>query len=1305
MANLVLSNTHASVGLNHVDNVSDLEIFWQNGFAHLYASTGAYGGATVFDLSSTGECSMQAQTAYPASMLVSPRVQIELLEVDGVSYFLPFGTYDWQLSGFEVDTAGGLGASQEFTWGPGGLGGLSALVSSVQDGLTHVYAANAQSTGFNHYVVDDENRFQLIDSVGQPVITNSVDLVDLEIVTIESANILLAVSQDQVGISSYLLDGNGTPSEADALSAAEFLPISTPTALASGQVLDKTFAVIASAGTSSLTVVEIHSDGTMDAIDHIIDNTWTRFSGITEIAAAQAGENLYIVGAGADDGLSLFTLLPNGNLVHLDTVWDTHQTALQNVSALAMEYVGGKLQIFATSETERGITQFEYDLGPAGATLLGDGTNHFLQGTGGNDQIDGGIWSEALSGGDGDDILRDGIGEDILTGGAGADTFVLASDNMLDIITDFQAGVDKLNLSEFFMLYDASQLQVTSRSWGAEITFRNETTHVYSADGQPLDASHFTSFDTLMLDRPPNGFQFIPEIITGSEADDILQGDEGVETLFGLGGNDQFNWSPGADVFNGGQGIDTVSYHNASSSVAINLAKKQATGAADGDIHHSIENIVGTNWNDALVGDDFANSLFGGGGDDVLDGGMSGNILDGGDGSDTVTYANFRDAVVINLAQSTTSGAALGDILISIENIEGTAFDDTIIGNDGENTIWGGIGNDRLSGGAGDDVLFGGSGDDILSGGSGADVLDGGAGQDWVDYRQATERAIFYLGPIPRAVIAPQDTLISIEHAFGSAFDDQIHGSDVANTISGMAGADTIFGGGGNDRLTGDAGNDTLLGETGDDHLYGGAGDDTLNGGANRDRLDGGAGDDLLLGGAGNDVLLGQTGDDIMDGGSGADILRGGPGADLMLDSGGPDQYFGGAGFDTVDYSAHNSSVRVDLGSGNGFGAASGDTFHSIEGVIGGAGRDTIHGDSRSNTLSGLGHNDKLFGMGGHDTLLGGNGRDQLFGGSGRDRLFGESGPDKLYGQGGNDMLQGGGEPDLMDGGPGTDIANYADANASVTINLVSNRNKGAAFGDKLRAIEGIVGSSWDDHLTGNNRGNILRGGDGDDKLSALGGNDRVFGEDGNDKLIAGTGRDYFHGGSDTDTLVLSRLTSGAQVWLSLNKGGGSMQGDKIYSVENLVGTRFNDALHGDSEDNLLRGWRGDDILTGGAGNDQLYGDVGNDHLVGNTGDDELFGGDGNDILIGGRDNDILGGGEGADTFIFHSGADTIKDFESGADIIQLDATRLGVDASTLSNFAEYRDGGILLDFGDDNSLFIENTQSFSELQHAIVWL
>ncbi len=157
-----------------------------------------------------------------------------------------------------------------------------------------------------------------------------------------------------------------------------------------------------------------------------------------------------------------------------------------------------------------------------------------------------------------------------------------------------------------------------------------------------------------------------------------------------------------------------------------------------------------------------ANSLEGGAGDDLLMGLGAADTLDGGDGIDTADYSLSEDSVRVdlNLTGPQTGGGevtetptsldgvnpsifyggnhARGDVLISIENVTGSAFKDTLIGNGkdnvlsglaGDDSLAGGGGNDTLIGGAGNDTLQGGDGDDLIRAGAG-DVVDGGAGHD-----------------------------------------------------------------------------------------------------------------------------------------------------------------------------------------------------------------------------------------------------------------------------------------------------------------------------------------------------------------------------------------------------------------------------------------------------------------------------------------------------------------------------------------------------------------------------------------------
>ena len=136
-----------------------------------------------------------------------------------------------------------------------------------------------------------------------------------------------------------------------------------------------------------------------------------------------------------------------------------------------------------------------------------------------------------------------------------------------------------------------------------------------------------------------------------------------------------------------------------------------------------------------LAGND---RLFGNAGNDTLNGGLGNDLLNGGTGIDTADYSHITvcgtthsgatAGVRVNLNQQgfaqNTVGAGF-DTLLSIENVTGSIFNDTLIGNAGANVLKGGLGNDFLTGGAGRDILTGGSGFDTFDYNAASESLPG----------------------------------------------------------------------------------------------------------------------------------------------------------------------------------------------------------------------------------------------------------------------------------------------------------------------------------------------------------------------------------------------------------------------------------------------------------------------------------------------------------------------------------------------------------------------------------------------------
>src|SRR5262249_21693273 len=206
---------------------------------------------------------------------------------------------------------------------------------------------------------------------------------------------------------------------------------------------------------------------------------------------------------------------------------------------------------------------------------------------------------------------------------------------------------------------------------------------------------------------------------------------------------------------------------------------------------------------DDLMGLGGNDTLSGLGGPDTLDGGAGDDTLDGAAGADTASYASADAAVAVSLAIAgpQATGSAGIDTLLAMENLAGSAFDDTLTGDAGDNVLSGLAGNDRLVGGDGNDTLRGGDGDDILIGGGGADVFDGGGGFDLVSYETITETialidfVIIDLNNLTGLFLTDStgDSLLNIEGVIGSNLDDFIVGrADASEMLIGGLGGDVL---------------------------------------------------------------------------------------------------------------------------------------------------------------------------------------------------------------------------------------------------------------------------------------------------------------------------------------------------------------------------------------------------------------------------------------------------------------------------------------------------------------------------------
>jgi Ca2+-binding RTX toxin-like protein len=537
-------------------------------------------------------------------------------------------------------------------------------------------------------------------------------------------------------------------------------------------------------------------------------------------------------------------------------------------------------------------------------------------------------------------------------------------------------------------------------------------------------------------------------------------------------------------------------------------------------------------------------------------------------------------------------------------------------------------GNDNLTGGTGDDAFVAGPGNDTINGGAGPDetIYQGDGRTTGItvdlndgDANDSTGRA--WAGNTPTPGLGVEiDTLISIESAFGTNFDDLLIGDNHDNTFSPAAGNDTVDGGGGTgvDELRFDRpANLTAAGITAS---FVGEGAGTIigiarPGGTNVnttfigvESVRGTAFADTFTGAAGFQRFRGLGGDDVFDGGADDDEV------DFIRDTGNPR-----AGGVTIVL-AEPGLTAMAVGPGGT------DSVKDIERVRGTINNDNITGNSQNNRLRGDDGNDVLNGAAGNDSLEGGSGADTLSGGNGNDTLDGGDGDDEA------DFL--GDTNDLAAGG--------------VTLALAVSGSSANAVGpggtDVVTNIEHVRGTINSDTISGNAQTNRLRGDAGTDRLNGGGGNDTLDGGAGIDTMNGGSGNDVFIVGTVGDRANelagqgIDLVRSSISFTLGANVENLSLIGALAISG---TGNGLNNVLTGNNAANRLQGLAGNDRLNGGGGNDTLDGGAGVDTMNGAIGNDRLNGGIGNDRLNGGLGRDTLIGSLGRDVFDFNAVAES----------------------------------------------------------------
>jgi Ca2+-binding RTX toxin-like protein len=371
-------------------------------------------------------------------------------------------------------------------------------------------------------------------------------------------------------------------------------------------------------------------------------------------------------------------------------------------------------------------------------------------------------------------------------------------------------------------------------------------------------------------------------------------------------------------------------------------------------------------------------------------------------------------------------------------------------------------------------------------------------------------------------------------------------------TITGTSDGETILGTGADDVIEAGDGDDIVDGAGGLDRICGEGGDDTINGQTGADQLDGGTntsvGDTVTFAGlssvnanlsAGTADHNGPTPDTLerfenLTGTNSGDVLEGDDGPNVITGGGGPDGFTPRLGNDTLDDDT-DSATFLDEARYQGTPAA-------------------ISANLTTGVVTGGSDIDVLIGV---PAVQGTSFPDQLVGNAGVNYFYGASGNDTIEPRAGDDYVDGEGDVDTVtyaaEAGPGGVTANLS-SNTPPNVTTSTGTNE-SAFN-----VENVIGTEFNDTITGTTGANVIDGRGLDDILNGFGGNDTAS----------------FAGLAET-------------VNASLLAGGATGQGtDTLTDFDNLTGSSQGDVLIGDANANALLGGSGADQITGGGSADSL---------------------------------------------------------------------------------------------------------------------
>lgn len=498
---------------DHMIGLGDLEVFEAGGQMRVYAASGMDGGV---GMRTADTLQWQGGADYAAPQGLSAPRELHRMELDGVQVLLAPGQYGNQIDAWQINGNGTLGAARPLTLsgadGDANRGSITAL-EQFETGGQHVFVtASRYADGLEVWVRDGTTLRQ----TGRAESSDFLDAGSVQAMALATPGgvpYVLAASSSGDDLVAFQVTSGGSLGSPVRLDLRDGLYIDTPTHIETVEIAGQSFAILGSAGSSSVSVVGISANGTMRVTEQVNDTVGTYFDNLANLEVLETPEGVFVLASGTDNGLTLMALNGNGQLAHVTSLDDEmREMALMDTGDIEMVWRDGGLDIFVSGEVlegdnagGRGLTQLRVD-------DLEDNVPQVVTGNAAH----------------------------VLTGTSGIDVFRVADTDADQVIRGYDRDVDQLDLSQMGLFYDIADLSISRTPDGAVFQLGEAQVTVFTEDGGSLRASDLTTedlFDLWHVDVTPlvpaaAQSQTVQAIVGGAGAD-LLDGRNGADMLLG----------------------------------------------------------------------------------------------------------------------------------------------------------------------------------------------------------------------------------------------------------------------------------------------------------------------------------------------------------------------------------------------------------------------------------------------------------------------------------------------------------------------------------------------------------------------------------------------------------------------------------------------------------------------------------------------------------------------------------------------------------------------------------------------------